>query len=921
MKLFLHRLRSLLDGGQKEDDLRRELEFHLAEESEARQVEGVTAEAARAAARRDLGSMALVQEETRAVWTFPCLEQLAQDCRYGLRTLAGSKTFSLLAILSLGLGLGASTAIYSFMDWLLMRSLPVADPGSLAVLNWREPAGSGGDSVVSGMSGNVWRGEGSGRMSGIFPFAAFELIRQNSDALFSSVFAYYPTGRVNVMVRGQAEVARGEFVSGDYFRGLAVAPAAGRLVIPDDDRVGAPAVAVLSFAYSQRRFGDAARAPGQPIFINHVPFLVAGVAPPEFFGVDPAASPDFYVPLRANLLLNLRSGPNVDLYHNRNFYWLEMMARLHPGVSTTQAQAALSPLFRRWVESTARNDRERAKLPELRIREGAAGLDTLRRRYSKPLFVLLGMAALVLVIVCVNIANLLLARAASRRREIAIRLSIGASRARVIRQLLTESILLSAIGCAVAIPLALWGIRVLTALLANGADEFTIRPGVNWQIFLVSFGLAVLTGLLFGLAPALQATRVDVAGALKETRAGQPRTRARGLHPGQALVAAQIGISLVMLMAAGLFVRTLLNLQSIQLGFNGEDILLFRMNARQAGHRDPEIITFYSDLQERFRAIAGVRSATAMHHPLIGQGTSSAPVVPAGEPGKPRFIPHVLMTGADFFSTMQVPVLLGRGFDSRDRAGSPPVAIVNEAYVKSHFRDRNPIGEHLTVRLAPPLENQEVVVIGVVRNARYGALKGEFSDIVYLPFHQNSYYPLEELTFALRSSGNPLRHLNAVREVARQADPRVPVTDVQTQAAQIDQTMTQEILFAHLCTAFAVLTLLIACIGLYGTMAHLVERRTGEIGIRMALGADRGDIVGMVLRQSFLLTGAGLTLGVPFCLIASRLVASFLFGVEPNDAVAVCLSVVILVTSVLLAGYVPARRASRVDPMTAVRSE
>jgi macrolide transport system ATP-binding/permease protein len=286
-----------------------------------------------------------------------------------------------------------------------------------------------------------------------------------------------------------------------------------------------------------------------------------------------------------------------------------------------------------------------------------------------------------------------------------------------------------------------------------------------------------------------------------------------------------------------------------------------------------------------------------MHHPLIGQGTSSSPAIPSGEQRKPKVIAHILMTGTNFFTTMQLPILLGRTFDNRDRAGSPTVAIVNEAYVKTYLDDRNPIGEHLTIRRASPLGNQDVEIIGVARNARYGALKGAYPEIVYLPFDQNSYYPVQEMTFALRTSGDPLRHLNAVREIARQADPRVPVTDVNTQAAQIDQTMTQEIIFARLCTAFAVLTLLIACVGLYGTMAYMVERRTGEIGIRMALGANRGDIVGMVLRQSFTLTGAGLAIGVPVCLISSRLVESFLFGVKPNDIVAVCFSVVILVAA------------------------
>ena len=924
MTQFFRKLRSLIQRRRREDDLRAELQFHLDEEAEERQAEGLTYAEARFAAHRDIGNLTLVQEETRAVWTWMWLEQLAQDCRYGVRTMGANKTFSLLAILSLALGIGANTAIFSFMDWLLLRSLPVSDPTSLAVLNWRMSSGGFRDSVIHGGSGDIWRDGPSARMSGIFPYPAFELIRTNSAAVFSSVFAYYPTGKVNLMVKGQAEMGSGEFVSGDYFRGLAVSPSAGRLLIPDDDRVGAPAIAVLSYAYSQRRFGDAASAPGQSILINNIPFSVAGVAPPGFFGVDPAAAPDFYVPLRTNLLLRLRGGANdAKDYLKQNYYWLEMMARLRPGVSPMQAQAALGPLFHRWVETTAANDRERAHLPELLIREGATGLDTLRRHYSKPLYVLLALVALILAIACANIANLLLTRATARRREIAVRLSIGAGRLRLIRQLLTESVLLASIGGAVGVLFAMWGIRFLTFLLANGSEDFTLRPGLSWPVLGAASALALLTGIVFGLAPALQSTRVDVIPALKDAPAGQPGSRYGfgRISLSHALVVTQIGLSLMMLVAAGLFVRTLSNLQSIQLGFNREDLLLFKMNARQAGHKDPEIITFYNELQKQFASIPGVRSASATHHQMIGQGTWSGDAAPVGQQPKSGFSTHILMTGPDFFSTMQIPVLLGRALDDRDQPGSLPVAVVSEAYVKTYFPDQNPLGQHISISRRPPLKDRDVEIVGVAADARYGALKGAFRDIVYLPFNQGSYYPVDEMTFALRSSGDPLRYVNTVREIVRRADPRVPVTDFKTQAAQIDQTMNQEIIFARLGTAFAVLALLIACVGLYGTVAYTVARRTGEIGIRMALGAQRGTVVWMVLQEVFVLAAVGLAIGVASALGTSRFVESFLFEVKPNSPPALVFAVAILLSAVLLAGYVPARKASRIDPMTAVRHE
>ncbi len=358
------------------------------------------------------------------------------------------------------------------------------------------------------------------------------------------------------------------------------------------------------------------------------------------------------------------------------------------------------------------NDRERAALPELLIREGATGLNTLRRQYSKPLYVLLAMVGLILAIACANIANLLLARATARRREIAVRLSMGAGRFRVIRQLLTESVLLASIGGALGMAFAIWGIRFLTLLLANGREDFTLHPHLNWHVLGSAVALSLLTGLLFGLAPALQATRVDVMPGLKETPAGQTGSQRsfRRASLSQMLVVTQIGISLLMLVAAGLFVRTLSNLQSIQLGFNRENVLLFRMNARQAGHRDPEIITFYSDLQKRFGAIPGVRSASASHSPLLGQGTWSGYVVPVGQQRKVST--HILMTAPDFFKTMQIPVVLGRAFDDRDQPGSAAVAVVNEAYVKRNFPDRNPLGQHIVISRRPPLQNQEVEIVG-----------------------------------------------------------------------------------------------------------------------------------------------------------------------------------------------------------------
>jgi macrolide transport system ATP-binding/permease protein len=925
MNSFFRKLRWLTERRRKEAELRDELQFHLDEETEQRQAEGLAEQQARWAARRELGNLALVKEDTRATWGWTILEQLVQDLRYAFRTMAANRLFTMLAISSLALGIGANTAIYSFMDSLLLRSLPVSDPESLVVLHWHAKPTRLRDFVMHSMSGNTYDDPKTGTTAGIFPFPAYELFRKY-DSIFSTVFAHYQDWQarnLNVTIRGQADLAAGWSVSGDYFRGLGVPPAAGRLIIPDDDRAGAPPVAVVSYAFSQRRFAGPATAAGQPILINNLPFTVVGVTPPEFFGVDPADAPDVYLPMHTNELLGAgqQFGFSSEEYLAHDYYWVQVMGRLRPGVSLAQAQATLAPAFQHWVASTAANDRERSNLPVLVVKEGAGGLDSLRRKYSKPLYVLMALVGLILALACANVANLLLARAAARRREIALRMSVGAGRPRVVRQLLTESVLLASLGGTLGVIFAIWGIRFLTLLLANGRANFTLRAELNWHVLGAAAALSLVAGVLFGLAPALQSTCVDLMPALKETRAGQPQSRRafRHISLSHMLVAGQIAISLVMLVAAGLFVRTLSNLQSIDLGFNRQNVLLFQLDARKAGHKDPEITAFYGNLRKRFSAIPGVRSASLSEDSLILAG-SGLPISVSGAP--PNDDNRFLTVGPAFFATMQIPILAGRDFEESDRPGSPAVAMINEVFAKANFGNRNPLGQHLILREAGEGDRlaRDMEIVGVSRNVRYGGLTRAIPPVVYMPYDQGYPQP-NQMVYALRTSGDPLRYVNAVREIVRQADARVPVSEVRTQTADIDQTINQEITFAELCSGFAMLALVIACVGLYGTVSYNVARRTGEIGIRMAVGAQRGAVVRMVLREVLTLAAVGLAIGMAAALAASRFVASFLYGLKPNDPLALTLAVLTLLGAALLAGYVPARKASRIDPMTALRHE
>ncbi|MGA2985491.1 MAG: ABC transporter permease [Terriglobia bacterium] len=910
---MLRRLRYWIESAKRSDALREEMELHLAEKAAELQAEGMTAERARAEARRRFGNVGLKHEESREIWMTRFWSELGQDVRYGCRTMTANKAFTALAVLSLALGIGANTAIYSLMDSILLRSLPVAGPESLVVLNWhsRPPWDANKEwvHVMHGVQGLAWPGGKGVMVSGMFPYGAFETLREENP-VFSTLFGYFNGRKRTLAVRGQATSAGAEYVTGEYFRGLAVSPAAGRLIDSADDRPSAAPVAVISFATSQNRFGGPSNAIGQPILVDNVPFTVIGVAPPEFFGVDPAAAPDLYLPLHTNLLVD--GAGAARRYGDGNFYWIEMMGRLRPGVSMAQGQAVLAPRFHQWVATTATTDGERAKLPALTLNPGAAGLGSLRRKYSKPLYVLLMMAGLILAIACANIANLLLARAAARRREMAVRLSLGAGRFRVVRQLLTESVMLASLGGAFGVLFAIWGVRSLTLLLLNGQENFTLHAELNWNVLAVTAALSVVCGLLFGLAPAIQSTRPDVMPALKNGRGGGPRRRAQ-----HALVVAQIAISFLILVAAGLFVRTLNNLHSVQLGYARENILLFSLNARQAGHRDPEIAPFYADLRKRFESIPGVSSATLSQSSIINAARAGQAIRGPMKIGAVNLDgARVLAAGPRFLTTMQIPILAGREIDDRDQAGSRPVAVISERLARTYFGNENPVGRRITL----PDEKRDLEIVGVSANLRYGGLKNEEESAMTV-FVAVSQLSPDGVTYALHTAGDPLRYVKSVQEIVREADSRIPVTHVVTQAAEIDRTISQEVTFAKLCTAFAVLALLIACVGIYGTMSYNVARQVGEIGIRVALGAQRGAVVWMVLRRVLILAAVGLAISVPAALSASQLVKSFLFDTQPNDPGTLALAGVVLLSTAILAGYAPARRASRIDPLAALRHE
>jgi len=855
-----------------------------------------------------------------STWHF--WEPFTQDIRYAFRSMAGSKLFTGMAILSLALGIGANTAIYSFMDGVMLRALPVQHSEQLVILNWRAKSDA---PVVHSHWGDNYDEPGGGKTSPNFPYPAFQLMRDHND-VFSSLFGHVGGGRLNLVIDGNAELESGQYVTGGFFSGLGVPPAAGRLIEPDDDRPGAPPVAVITNDYWHTRFGASPSVIGKHIQINGTSFTIAGVSAPEFYGVSPNSKPSVFLPM-ANIGLT-HPTDGQSMFSDGTYYWIELMGRLKSGVTLKQAEAQLAGPFHGFVENTATKDRERADLPSLWIQEGGSGVDSLRRQYSKPLWILMVMVGMILAVACFNIANLLLARAAGRRREIALRLSLGAGRFRIVRQLMTESVVLAILSGIGGIGVAGLCIRFLLLLLTNGKDNFTVNVRLDWRVLSFTLLIAIVSGIFFGLAPALQSIRVDITPALKETRASESHGKARrfGLRFGlsQALVVGQIGISLLLVVAAGLFVRTIANLHSVNLGFNAENILIFTLDATQAGYQDASLKQFYKELEQRFQAIPGVRSATSSDMPLVGGWSSSTSITVPGIPQPPEGQrgPNTsyALVGSTFFETMEIPIVAGRAIDKRDVEGAPVAAVVNQVFAEKYFHGQNPVGRHFG--LGGKANATDLEIVGIARTARYSSLKREIPPVTYIAWIQApKSRQLREMIFELRASGDPLALSKTVRQIVNEVGPQVPVADITTQSRRIDQTISQERTFAQLCACFGALALLMACVGLYGTMAYAVARRTGEIGIRMALGATRGRVVRMILREVAVLSAFGLLVGLVAAYQTTVFLKSFLFGVKPNDPFAIGGSVAILIACALLAGYLPAFRASRIDPMAALRNE
>ncbi|MCI0390592.1 MAG: ABC transporter permease [Acidobacteria bacterium] len=854
-----------------------------------------------------------------------------QDLRYGARMLLKHRGFTCVAALTLALGIGANTAIFSLIDAVLLKMLPVNNPERLVLLG----RALGGKTVTK------------------FPYRAYEQIRDQNEVL-SGLLAYHPL-RLSVSVDGRAEPAvAGQLVSGNYYSVLGVNAALGRTIAPDDDRApGESPVCVISYNYWRRRFASDPAVVGKTIHIGGAPFTIIGVSRGEFFGLEVGSSLDISVPLmmQQQVMPGIRS--YVDGADPNNFF--SVMGRLRPGVTMPQAQAGLSVVYRQLCAEYAASNWgfKFAPMPWLEekmvLESGGRGLSELRWQFSRPLLALMIVVALVLAVACANVAGLLLARAVARRKEIAIRLALGVGRLRLVRQLLIESVLLSSLGSLLGLLFAYWGTRLLLPLLSQGEIPVQLNLSPDARALGFTVAVAALTGLLFGLAPAFLATRVDMNSALKNEASG---LSGHGAHLtfGKMFVVSQVTLSLLLLIGAGLFVRSLQKLQQVDTGFARENVLVMKLEPVGSDRKTQQLAVRFDELLRRVEAIPGVKLASLVGYSpmsrrewlVMGQTpeTSNPMTIQGYTPqhGEKMTIPW-MQVYPNSFATLGIPLVAGRDFGPRDtqvwmpgnQCPRPPameVGIINESMARRFFGNESPVGRRFGFANSSGRCSDGALlggpggieIIGVVKDVKYASLRNEAREMFYLLFHQAN-TGRGQMTLVVRTAGDPTSAAAAVRREAQAMDPAMPMFEVETLATQIAASLQRERLLATLSSGFGVLALLLSCLGLYGILSYTVARRANEIGIRMALGADRRDVLWLVLRDALRLVLIGAALGIPAALAAARLVASQLFGISAADPGAIVVATLVLLIVAAVAGYLPARRATRVDPLVALRCE
>jgi len=852
------------------------------------------------------------------------MANLWQDLRFALRILAKNPGFTLIAVLTLALGIGANTAIFTVLDAVLLRSLPVSHPEQLVVLSDPDEHGSSFGS------------EGGDRS--LLAYSEFEYFRDHNE-IFSDIFtadSQLPEREVTIpdssfKTGAQKESARIRLVSGDYFATLGVTPAAGTFFTRDVDRArGGSPIAVLSYAFWRQRFGLDPLALGKTIQIRQTSFQIVGVTPPGFFGETVGAFPDLWVPMM--MQDSIYPGrdlltPSKDLTNMHT--WLQVMARLKPGVTTEQGKASINVVFKGLLESKvgvsiSAEERRHSLDQRINLQRAARGSSVLREHFGEPLKILMAMVGFVLLIACANVANLLLARGAARQREFALRIAIGAGRARLIRQLLTEGLLIAVTGAAAGLLLAQWTDALLLRMVSgasSGPPSIHLDLQPDARVLGFTLAVALLTTILFALIPSLNSTRLDLTPALKSTPIDTSSESSHRRFPaGRMLVVIQAGVSVILLVSASLFVRSLSKLGKVNLGYNRENLLIFRVDAAFGGYKGGAIPRFQLDLLRRISAIPGLRGATVSKDGLFSGSESADPIAVEGYTPKPDEEMHSRMdhVGPGYFSTLGIPVLMGREIEAQDTARRVRAAVINQTFAHRFFPNTNPIGKQ--VRDTYSGNPAEMVVVGVAADAKYNDLREKALPRIYAPL-ANPMWENPAAFYEIRTYADPQAVTAALRQVVQEADPTLPPIKVHTMSGLVVDSLQTDRFIEQLAGAFSLLALLLAAIGLYGLMAYTVSRRTREIGIRLALGAEPGNVLWRVLRESLALVLMGIAIGVPCALGGTHLMRNMLFGLGFADPVAVLLAAALLTIVAAFAGFLPAWRASHVDPMVALRYE
>ena len=864
-------------------ELSEEVRAHLEERVEELVGGGMGRREAEFAARREFGNLGVVERDAREVWRWGWVEDLAMDVRFGLRTLRKNPGFAATAILSLALGIGANTAIFSLMDALMLRWLPVRDPQSLVLLKMR-PAGE-----TEAMAD--------------FSYAIVGALAERKE-IFSDLTGF--SGWVFAAgASGSTRNVDGAVVTGDFYETLGLNPEIGRLLRREDDRPGAALVAVISAGYWQREFARDPGVVGRTMRLNGQAVEIVGVSPPGFTGAN--------VGQIADITMAVATVPRIDpgsapLIGPGNF-WLRILARRRADISEAEAHGRLAAVWPGISERVIRadwtaSDKKAMAEATFEFAPGGTGFTDLRRVFEKPLFVLMVVVGLVLLIACANVANLLLARATARQKEISVRLAIGAGRGRIVQQLLTESTLLSLIGAAVGMALAWVGGRFLVHVISSGRTpvKFDLTP--NWHVLGFTSAVAIATGVIFGLAPALWATTARSSA----TTRGDSGRGATGSKLLSSLAGAQVALSLVLVIGAGLFVRTLQNLERLNPGFAREGVLVVELEGRRTG--------IAADVLPELAAIPGVMQATAATHTPLNGSRWSEPAVPHGQTLPEEDNADFVGVGPGFFDAMQTPVLMGRAFSEHDVVGAPFVAVVNETYARRFFGQQNPVGQHLSAMVRG--EREELEIVGMVANSNLAGLRAAPPATVYVSYFQlTGNFPT---TIVVRASGAMAQVGSEVQARLQARFPDAPI-EVRALSTQVDAAMVRERMMASLATGFGALALVLACVGLHGLLAFGVARRTKEMGIRMALGAGRTELTGMVFGNAARLVAVGILVGLCVAWVATRWLSSMLFGLTPNDPATIAAAVILLGAAAIAAAYLPARRAARVDPMIVLRHE